>query len=82
MKIGIGIASDLVALGIPGSKDGRTFTDINHNINLAARMESQARLGEILADDNTSAKLGDIPVSFVSIALSFKEIAELLLTYS
>jgi adenylate cyclase len=41
LKIGIGIASSPVALGILGSKDRRTFTAIGHHVNLAARMKSQ-----------------------------------------
>lgn len=82
LKIGIGIASGPVAIGILGSKDRRTFTAIGHHVNLAARMESQARPGEILIDENTFAKLGDLQASFSSMALSFKGIAEPLPTYS
>jgi class 3 adenylate cyclase len=82
LKIGIGIASGPVALGILGSKDRRTFTAIGHHVNLAARMESQARPGEILVDENTFAKLGDIQAYFSNVALSFKGIGEPLSTYS
>jgi class 3 adenylate cyclase len=82
LKIGIGIASGPVALGILGSKDRRTFTAIGHHVNLAARMESQARPGEILIDENTFAKLGNMQPSFSSVALSFKGITEPLPTYS
>lgn len=82
LKIGIGIASGPVALGILGSKDRRTFTAIGHHVNLAARMESQAGPGEILVDENTFAKLGNMQASFSRIALSFKGIAEPLPTYS
>lgn len=82
LKIGIGIASGPVALGILGSKERRTFTAIGHHVNLAARMESQSRPGEILVDENTFTKLGDMQASFSNIDLSFKGIAKPLSTYS
>jgi class 3 adenylate cyclase len=81
-KIGIGIASGPVALGILGSKDRRTFTAIGHHVNLAARLESQARPNEILIDQNTFEKLDKLQTSFSAITLSFKGIAEPLQTYS
>ena len=81
-KIGIGIASGPVALGILGSKDRRTFTAIGHHVNLAARLEGQARSGEILIDRNTFEKLDNMQTFFSAITLSFKGIAEPLPTYS
>lgn len=81
-KIGIGIASGPVALGILGSRDRRTFTAIGHHVNLAARLEGQARSSEILVDQNTFEKLEDMQESFSENTLSFKGIAEPLLTYS
>ncbi len=81
-KIGIGIASGPVALGILGSKDRRSFTAIGHHVNLAARLEGQARPCEILVDRNTFEQLDDLQASFSETTLSFKGIAEPLPTYS
>ncbi len=82
LKIGVGIATGPVALGILGSKDRRTFTAIGHHVNLAARMESQASPDEILVDENTFAKIDDFQTFFSTVALSFKGIAQPLPTYS
>lgn len=82
LKIGIGIATGPVALGILGSKDRRTFTAIGHHVNLAARMESQARPNEILVDANTFTKVADSQRFFSKVAFSFKGIAQPLPTYS
>lgn len=81
-KIGIGIASGPVALGILGSKERRTFTAIGHHVNLAARLESQARPSEILIDENTFKKLDDMQALFSETTLSLKGIAEPLPIYS
>ena len=53
LDIGIGVATGPVVVGYLGTKDRRTFSVIGHHVNLAARLESQARTGEILIDDNT-----------------------------
>lgn len=82
LKIGIEIATYPVALGILGSKDRRTFTAIGHHVNLAARMESQARPDEILVDENTFAKIDSFQTYFSTVALSFKGIGQLITTYS
>lgn len=81
-KIGIGIASGSVALGILGTKDRRTFTAIGHHVNLAARLEGQARPSEMLIDENTFARIGELQTSFSAITLAFKGIAEPILIYS
>jgi class 3 adenylate cyclase len=81
-KIGIGIASGSVALGILGSKDRRTFTAIGHHVNLAARLESQARPSEILIDENTFKKLDEMQTFFSETTLFLKGIAAPLPTYS
>ncbi|MBD0345230.1 MAG: adenylate/guanylate cyclase domain-containing protein [Coleofasciculus sp. Co-bin14] len=75
-KISIGIASGSVALGILGSKDRRTFTAIGHHVNLAARLEGQARPCEILIDENTFKKIEEMQNNFLATTLSFKGIAE------
>ncbi|MEM7466334.1 MAG: adenylate/guanylate cyclase domain-containing protein [Pseudomonadota bacterium] len=50
MGLGVGIASGQVAVGILGGDRRRSFSVIGHRVNLASRLESQARPGEILVD--------------------------------
>jgi class 3 adenylate cyclase len=53
MEVGIGIASGEAVLGIIGAHDRRAFTAIGPHVNLAARLESVAKGGEILVDSLT-----------------------------
>lgn len=57
LEAGIGIASGEAVLGILGSRERRTFTAIGRHVNLAARLESAARPGEILLDSETHQAL-------------------------
>ena len=50
MGLGVGVASGQVAVGILGGDRRRSFSVIGHRVNLASRLESQARPGEILVD--------------------------------
>ncbi len=50
MGLGVGIASGDVVVGILGNERRRSFTVIGHRVNLAARLEGQARAGELLID--------------------------------
>ena len=53
LGVGIGIATGEAVLGILGSHDRRCFTAIGSHVNLAARLESTARVGEILLDEQS-----------------------------
>lgn len=53
LGIGVGIASGPVAVGIIGTTDRRGFAAIGHHVNLSARLQGQARAGEIVMDETT-----------------------------
>lgn len=55
LGIGVGIASGPVAVGIIGTMDRRGFAAIGHHVNLSARLQGQARAGEIIIDEPTHA---------------------------
>ncbi len=75
LGIGVGIASGEAVLGILGSHQRRTFTAIGRHVNLAARLESHARVGEILMDEPTYASLGS-PDDFQPATLTLKGIGQ------
>lgn len=62
LGIGVGIATGDAVLGMLGSHHRRCFTAIGQHVNLAARLESNARAGEILLDSESYRQLnrGDI----------------------
>ena len=57
LRVGIGIATGPVVLGLLGSKDRRTLSVTGHSVNLAARLESQAAHGEMVIDEGTFSGL-------------------------
>ncbi len=64
MGLGVGIASGQVAVGILGGDRRRSFSVIGHRVNLASRLEGQARPGEILVDVATWEALENAPLNF------------------
>lgn len=82
LEIGIGIASGSVALGLIGSRDSTTFSAIGYCVNLAMRLESQARPSEILIDENTFARLDNMQKYFSATMLLGKGTIEPIQTYS
>ena len=75
-EISIGIATGQVFLGILGSKNRRTLSAIGHYVNLASRLEGQARNCEILIDKNTFKEIPDFVKSFSKTRLTLKGIRE------
>ncbi len=75
LKIGIGIATGEAVLGILGARERRSFTVIGKHVNLAARLESKARPGEILMDEITCKSLGS-PDVFASTDYELKGIGK------
>ena len=61
LGVGVGIATGDAVLGILGSHERRAFTVIGKHVNLAARLESNARAGEILVDKTTLLALNHTP---------------------
>jgi len=58
LKIGIGISTGKVFSGILGSLRIKEFTSIGMPVNIAARLQSMAKGGEILISESTHKKFG------------------------
>lgn len=69
LNASVGIASGWARLGRLGSTDAKDYTAIGDVVNLAARLEGQARRGEILLDRN----------AYEAVAGGYPEVAEELL---
>lgn len=82
LDIGIGITTGPVALGIMGTRERRSFTAIGHNVNLAARLESQAQRGEILIDEASYEQLGQHRQRFSRKMLLLKGVSVPIAAYS
>ena len=72
LGVGVGITTGPVALGILGTKERRAFSAIGHHVNVAARLQSQARHGEILIDAASYAQLGAEKSRFTPRLLQLK----------
>ncbi|MEA3279434.1 MAG: adenylate/guanylate cyclase domain-containing protein [Thermodesulfobacteriota bacterium] len=59
LRIGIGISTGKVFSGILGSLRKKEFTSIGMDVNIAARLQSMAKEGEILMTERTYKKLAD-----------------------
>jgi hypothetical protein len=67
----IGVASGFAHVGRLGSGDGRDYTAIGDVVNLAARLEGQARSGEVLVDEpvfrQVAAQIEDVEAETVDL---------------
>jgi adenylate cyclase len=59
LQAGVGIASGWARVGRLGSGDGKDYTAIGDVVNLAARLEGQARAGEIVLDGDVFRQVAD-----------------------
>ncbi|OIQ01096.1 MAG: hypothetical protein AUK35_00600 [Zetaproteobacteria bacterium CG2_30_46_52] len=75
LGVGVGIATGEAVLGILGTHERRAFTAIGRHVNLAARLESNARKGEILMDEATYIAL-EKPHALIAVTLALKDIGE------
>ena len=60
LGIGIGINTAYMTVGNIGSDMHRDYTVIGNQVNVAARLESQAKAGQILISQRTYSKLEEI----------------------
>ena len=74
--VSIGIASGQVFLGIMGTSERKTLSAIGHHVNLASRLESNARSGEILIDNNTFQEIRELQDRFSKFRINIKGIRE------
>jgi len=82
LGVGIGIATGPAVLGILGDKQRQAFSAIGHHVNLAQRLESQARAGEILLDQNSWAELSQTQKALTKVELQLKGMQNPVTAYS
>ena len=58
IRVGIGLASGVMVAGCIGAENRNDYTVVGERVNLAARLCSTARAGEILVDDATRDRVG------------------------
>jgi adenylate cyclase len=59
LRIGIGIATGKVFSGVLGSLRKKEYTSVGMAVNMAARLQSRAKEGEILISESTFKRLSD-----------------------
>jgi len=82
LGVGVGIATGSAVLGILGDNERQAFTAIGHHVNLAQRLESQARSGEILVDENSFTDIHNPQTKAVKVELQLKGVREVVVAYS
>lgn len=75
LDVGIGITISSGALGALGTSERRSFSAIGHHVNVASRLESQARRGGIVIDSATCERLGEARSRFQQQVLLLKGLA-------
>lgn len=81
LAVGIGIASGPAAVGVVGTHDRRGFAAIGHHVNMASRLQGQARAGEVVVDETTHAlwqrahQRGALPREFAEVVFEERRAA-------
>jgi class 3 adenylate cyclase len=60
IEVGIGVATGSAVAGCMGSADHMSYTVLGERVNLGARLCSQAGRGEVVIDQTTCERLGDL----------------------
>jgi len=59
LRIGVGLATGKTVAGCMGSTDRLNYTVLGERVNLAARLCSQAKAGQVIIDQTTRERLGE-----------------------
>jgi class 3 adenylate cyclase len=79
--VGVGIATGPVALGVLGSEARKSVTVIGNHVNMASRLQGQARANQMVVDSATFAALGGDRGEFVERRVHLKGYAAPLTAY-
>jgi class 3 adenylate cyclase len=81
LDIGIGLASGPVVAGCMGSTDRLNYTVLGERVNLASRLCDHAKPGEVLIDQTTFERLGNLIVAEPISVLELKGFASQVQAY-
>ena len=70
--VGAGIATGPVSVGVLGSDSRKWITVIGNHVNLAARLQGQARANQMVVDSGTLSALGDHAQGFKEKVVELK----------
>jgi class 3 adenylate cyclase len=76
IQIGVGLATGHVVAGCMGSADRQNYTVVGERVNLAARLCAAAGSGQIIIDQTTVEKLGDVARTTALTGLNLKGFSE------
>jgi class 3 adenylate cyclase len=79
--VGVGIATGPVSLGVLGSEARKSVTVIGNHVNMASRLQGQAKANQMVVDAATFAALGGDKREFVERSVQLKGYAAPLTAY-
>jgi class 3 adenylate cyclase len=81
LRIGVGLATGKMVAGCMGSTDRLNYTVLGERVNLAARLCSQAKAGQVIIDQTTRERLGETISSAPLPELHLKGFLENIVAY-